>query len=95
VPTPDVGRLPPTLAAPVRGWPLALQAEALALLGQLAPAHHVPEDALDLRLLPRVQAGELEELLHPERVLGFGQVSLQVLRKFGHESSQGRERNGP
>jgi hypothetical protein len=96
VPTPDVGRMPsPITTPPVRGWPLAPQAEALALLEQLALAHHVPEDALDLGLLPGVQAGELQELLHPERVLGFGQMSFQVLRKFGHESSQGGERNGP
>jgi hypothetical protein len=90
----DVGRMPPPIAS-IRGWSLALQAEALALLEQLAPAYQLPEDALDLGLLSRMQAGELEELLHPEGVLGFGQMSLQVLRKFGHERSQRREPNGP
>jgi hypothetical protein len=72
----------------------ALQAEALALLLQLAPPDHVPEGALELRLLPGVQSGELEELLDPERVLGFRQVALHVLRKFGHKRSQ-RSATGP
>jgi hypothetical protein len=74
------------------GWPLSLQAEALALLGQLAPADHVPEGALELRLLTGMQVGEPEQFLDAEGLLGLGEVSPHVLKKVGHESSQ---RGGP
>jgi hypothetical protein len=80
--------------APAGGRPLAAQAEALALLEQLAAAHQVPQGALELGLLPGVEMGELQQLLDAEGVLGLGQVSLHIMRKIGHERSRIRKPSG-
>ncbi|PTL85272.1 hypothetical protein DAT35_00665 [Vitiosangium sp. GDMCC 1.1324] len=91
-----MGRLRPAITdAPRRGWLLAPQAEALALLDQLASPDHLPEGALELGLLPGVQLGESEQILDAERMLGLRQVSPYVLKKVGHESSQNGEPDGP
>jgi hypothetical protein len=92
---PDLGRVPPAIAtAPGRVWPPALQAEALALLEQLAAPDHLAQGALELGLLPGVQVGELQQLMDAERVLGLGEVSLHVTRKIGHERSRIRKPSG-
>jgi len=51
--------------------------EALALLDDVALAHQLPEGALELGLLARVQARESQELLDAQRVVGFGEDLLE------------------
>jgi hypothetical protein len=94
-PPPDMGRVRPAVSIALEGdWPPALQAEALALLEQLAAADHVAQGALELGLLTRVQVGQLQQFLDAERMLGLGQVSLHVTRKIGHERSRIRKPSG-
>jgi hypothetical protein len=75
--------------------PLGLEQETLALLEHLAPAHQLPQRALELGLLAGVQPGEPEEFLDSERLVRFRQESLHIMRKFGHEWSQTKKPEGP